>query len=238
MIMSAEFTKRIFTDASGGRLPYRLLIPPERAPGQRWPAILFLHGSGERGNDNSAQLANVGARFLEPDFLANWPACVIFPQCPEHDDWAHMKWDTLAGDRAPEFSSATRRTLALVDSLVEEFDLDADRVYLAGLSMGGFGVWDIITRQPGKFAAAIPVCGGGDEKTVTREVARVPVWAFHSDDDGAVNVVRTRNMVAAMRAQGGQPRYTEYRGIGHNSWDAAFAEPEIFPWLFAQRLGQ
>jgi lysophospholipase L1-like esterase len=104
--------------------------------------------------------------------------------------------------------------------------------------MGGFGVWDCLTRFPERFAAAIPMCGGGDEATVTPAVARVPLWTFHSVDDGAVKVKRTRNMIQALRQLGGHPIYFEYIGKGHWVWSTAYAQPELFPWLFAQRLGQ
>jgi predicted peptidase len=103
--------------------------------------------------------------------------------------------------------------------------------------MGGFGAWDLITRFPERFEVTAPVCGGGDEPVATR-ATQVPVWAFHSDDDGVVKVSRTRNMIATLRAAGGQPKYFEYWGLGHNCWDKAYAEPEFLPWMFAQRLGQ
>ena len=104
--------------------------------------------------------------------------------------------------------------------------------------MGGYAVWDCVTRFPGRFAAAILTCGGGDETTVTPEVARVPVWAFHSSDDTVVPVVRDRNMIAAMQKAGGHPRYTEFNWLWHTCWWKAWTDPDLFPWLFAQRLDQ
>ena len=127
--------------------------------------------------------------------------------------------------------------LDLLDTLPKTTPVDPDRVYVTGLSMGGYGTWDLITRFPQRFAAGVPVCGGGDE-TVAAHAAKVPVWAFHSDDDTVVKVSRTRNMLAAIRAAGGQPKYFEYFGLGHGSWGRAYSEPELLPWMFAQRRGQ
>jgi predicted peptidase len=107
-------------------------------------------------------------------------------------------------------------------------------VYVMGLSMGGFGTWDLVTRYPKRFAAAVPICGGGDPGRV-ESLGDLPLWVFHGADDEVVAPIYSRRMVEAIRAAGGDPRYTEYPGVGHNSWDPAFAEPELFPWLFAQR---
>jgi lysophospholipase L1-like esterase/dienelactone hydrolase len=128
--------------------------------------------------------------------------------------------------------------LEALNAVQKEFSVDAQRLYLTGLSMGGFATWDCITRHPDRFAAAAPICGGGDESRVTTAVAKVPVWAFHSFDDNAVKVKFTRIMIDAMRAAGGSPKYFEYIGAGHASWNNAFAEPEFLPWMFAQRLGR
>jgi lysophospholipase L1-like esterase len=128
--------------------------------------------------------------------------------------------------------------LEALDTVCKEFSVDSTRLYVTGLSMGGYATWDCVTRFPNRFAAGAPICGGGDEKTVTAAAAKVPVWAFHSDDDAVVKVIRTRNMIKAMRAAGGQPKYFEYFGLNHASWNKAYGEPEFLPWMFAQRLGQ
>lgn len=128
--------------------------------------------------------------------------------------------------------------MALLDSLPKEFpDIDLDRVYLTGLSMGGFGTWDLLERFPDRFAAGAPVCGGGDPAHAAK-IAKLPIWTFHGDKDGAVAIVQTRNMVAALEVAGGHPLYSEYPTVGHSSWTNAYSEPEFMPWLFAQRRGQ
>jgi predicted peptidase len=127
-------------------------------------------------------------------------------------------------------------TIELVAALEKEFaSIDPRRLYVTGLSMGGFGTWDLLSRFPKKVAAAVPICGGADEAQAPA-IAKIPVWVFHGGADDVVKTVRSRNIVAALKAAGGSPRYTEYPGVGHGSWDQAYGEPELFPWLFSQKL--
>jgi predicted peptidase len=144
-----------------------------------------------------------------------------------------MDWSGEKGAQPAAPSPSMRKALELIDALQKEFSIDAKRLYVSGISMGGYATWDILCRKPEMFAAGIPICGGGDE-TKAAAMAKAPVWAFHSDDDNAVKVVRTRSMIQAMKDAGGNPKYTEYKGLGHNSWTKAYSEPELLPWLFAQ----
>ena len=116
----------------------------------------------------------------------------------------------------------------------KEYSIDPQRIYLTGLSMGGYGTWDLLARKPDLFAAGVPVCGGGDESTAEK-FAKVPVWVFHGDKDTAVPVGRSRTMVEALKKAGGHPKYTEYAGVGHNPWDKAYADPKLMNWLFKQK---
>jgi lysophospholipase L1-like esterase/poly(3-hydroxybutyrate) depolymerase len=232
------YEARVFTNAAGATLPYRLHKPAEaQAGGTRLPLVLFLHGAGERGNNNQAQLIHGTGTFVTPQAMEKFPCFVIAPQCPNNQQWVNISWSTESGTR-PEISAPMQLALGALDSVIKEFPVDTNRIYVTGLSMGGYGTWDCVTRFPNRFAAGVPICGGGDEKTVTPEVAKVPVWAFHSSDDGVVKVIRTRNMIAAMKDKGGHPHYFEYFGLGHGSWGQAYSEPELLPWLFSQRLGQ
>ena len=236
-VRADEFAIRSFTDSAGVAHPYRLLLPPSYDATQKYPLVLFFHGAGQRGDDNLNQLHNAGS-FLLPANRAKFPCFVIALQVPHGKQWVDMNWGKPSGVRPEQPSEVMKLALDILDSVSGEFSVDPSRLYLMGLSMGGYAVWDCVTRFPKRFAAGIAVCGGGDEKTVTAEVAQVPVWAFHSADDPTVPVIRSRHMVAAMIEAGGHPRYTEYQGLGHGSWGKAFAEPDLFPWLFAQRLGQ
>jgi len=141
----------------------------------------------------------------------------------------------LAKSPTPEgqLTAALSATLKVVDTVRKEFPIDDKRIYITGLSMGGYGTWDLIARHPKIFAAAIPVCGGADESTAPT-IKDLPIWCFHGAADPTVPPQRSQNMIAALKAAGGQPKYTEYPGVGHNSWDKAYAEPDLPTWLFAQ----
>jgi lysophospholipase L1-like esterase len=136
-----------------------------------------------------------------------------------------------------EVSAPMKLALGAVEALQKEFSIDEDRLYVTGLSMGGYGTWDLITRSPEKWAAAVPVCGGGD-KTVAARAKGVPIWAFHGIEDPTVKVARTREMIASLEAAGAHPLFSEYPYLKHDSWTTAYGEPELLPWLFAQRRGQ
>lgn len=232
------FVARTYTDPGGKTLPYELMIPSGYDATKKYPVILFFHGAGEVGADNFAQLRNGAIKYGSPDFQAKNPCFVIVPQCPDGDKWVDMNWGAPSSVRPPQPTSAMQLALKILDGVTSEFNIDKNRTYVLGLSMGGYAVWDCVTRYPDRFAAGIVWCGGGDENTVTAAVARVPVWAFHSSDDPIVPVIRDRNMVAAMTKMGGHPRYTEFNGLGHYAWNKAFDEPQLFPWLFQQQLDQ
>lgn len=231
-----EFERRTFRTRLGGRLPYRLLKPKDTDPGRTYPLVLLLHGAGERGDDNVSQLKNVCSRFLEDRIRRRYPCFVAAPQCPEDEGW--MDWQSVGTSQpVPEAAEPLRFAVELAETLGAAERVDRDRVYVTGLSMGGFGTWDAVTRWPGLFAAAVPVCGGGAPR-VAHRAAGVPVWAFHGADDAVVPAARSREMVEALRAAGGNIGYTEFEGVGHNAWDPAFADEEVFAWLLEQRRGR
>ncbi|MCP5546859.1 MAG: dienelactone hydrolase family protein [Akkermansiaceae bacterium] len=218
-----------------GTLPYRILAPSEIQPGTRYPLILFLHGAGERGDDNKRQSYHGGKLFLEKKNREEYPAFVVFPQCPNGKRWVEVNWSAPEPHDQPEKPSEPMSlVMELVPELEKTLPIDTTRVYLMGLSMGGFGSWDLAARHPEWFAAVVPICGGADNSTAP-SLAKLPIWTFHGDADNVIPVARTRSMVAALKAAGGSPKYTEYPGVAHNSWFKAFAEPDLLPWLFAQK---
>jgi predicted esterase len=148
--------------------------------------------------------------------------------------WANMDWSAKKGAAGKNPSTPMRLTLEVLDQLRKEFSLDDHRLYITGLSMGGYGTWDVIARHPKLFAAAVPVCGGGDENNAPL-IKDIPIWCFHGGADPTVPTERSRNMIKALKDAGGNPKYTEYPGVGHNSWDKAYSEPELPKWLFAQK---
>ena len=221
----------VFEAQDKGGLPFRILMPESTE--STWALILFLHGAGERGTDNELQLVNAIHTMAGPSVMEDFPALVVAPQCPLEQKWANVDWSLPSHQLPTQASAPMQAAMQIVDALCDEHPIDRNRLYLIGLSMGGYGTWDALARYPQRFAAAIPICGGADEATAPA-IAHIPIWAFHGDQDDAVPVSRSRNMVEALRNAGGTPRYTEFKDVGHNSWDPAFEDPGLLPWLFAQ----
>ena len=228
---------RVYTNADGGKLPYLLLKPRNYDPGKHYPLVMFYHGAGERGDDNHNQWKNGVQVFSFPENREKFPCFVIAPQCPNEKKWVDVAWDAESEVQPAGPGEQLKLSLEILDKVQKEFSIDSHRLYVMGLSMGGYATWDVTTRRPDMFAAAVPICGGGDEKQAGK-IKDVPIWAFHGGADPVVKTLRTRNMVAAVKEAGGNPKYTEYPGVGHDSWTQAFKEPELLPWLFAQKRAE
>ena len=233
------FSAEIFKNSSGESLPYRLLLP-KYDDNTRLPLVLFLHGLAESGTDNRKQLEVCVGAFVRAQ--SEFPSFVLVPQCPikekgEPWGWTDVHPRELLENRRPtmKIGKHLRLTLELVTLLQKQFPIDRTRLYALGISMGGFGTWELIGQRPGLFAAAVPICGGGDPG-FAKSLAKTPVWAFHGGNDEIVPPEFSRRTVNAIRKQGGIPRYTEFPTIGHNCWDAAFATSEVIPWMFSHKL--
>jgi predicted peptidase len=231
---AADDYEALVYKGDGGELLYRLLKPKDYDPQQKYPLVLFLHGAGERGSDNSAQLRHVTAIFTAKENREKFPCFVLAPQCPDGQKWSDVDWGASRASQPEKAAKPMALAVKLIGDLEKQYSIDPKRLYITGLSMGGYGTWDAIVRWPDMFAAAVPICGGGDETTAD-VIAKLPIWVFHGDKDGAVKVERSRNMVEALKKAGGSPKYTEYPGVGHNSWEPASKEPELLPWLFRQK---
>lgn len=215
-------------------LGYRLFVPELDSATQLLPLVLFLHGAGERGDDNHSQLEWGVAEFVRPFFMARNKAIVLAPQCPAGERWSDVSWRAREHDTKAEATWPLAMAVGVVDSLIQSLPVDANRVYISGMSMGGYGTWDALARWPQKWAAAVPVCGGGDVGMVGR-FAHVPVWAFHGARDGVVPVENSRAMIRALNRAGGSPRYTEYPYVDHFAWLPAYSTKEMHDWLFEQK---
>ena len=232
------YQKKEFTYSPGQVLPYRILFPEGYDRTRAYPLLLFLHGAGERGTDNERQLIHGGKLFSSAGNRSRYPAIVVLPR---DEWWAALKPDTtrrplgLAFDYTTPARWPLQAVAALLQQLVREEGVDARRIYVSGLSMGGMGTFELVSRYPTVFAAALPICGGGDTLYRNRQLRRVPFWIFHGDADRVVDVRYSRAMEHHLRSLGAPVRYTEYPGVGHNSWDPAFAEPDYLDWMFGQR---
>lgn len=211
---------------------YQVWVPPDYQASRRWPAILFLHGAGERGDDGEQQ-TKVGLGAALRDGTVDVPAIIVFPQCPSKDRWA--------GELGQEIA------MAALDQTEREFSIDRRRVSLTGLSMGGAGVWVLAVRHPRRWSALAPVCGyvhrppsvpGIDAPSTepftkfALRLPHVPIWIFHGSDDPVVPVTESRSMAAALGVRAG---YTEFAHTGHNAWDSAYRTTHVVQWLVEQR---
>lgn len=233
----APFQARTVTVTEAGQaVEFRsqLLAPPTVEPGRRYPLVVFLHGAGERGRDNEKQLKYLPTWMAEPALRERHPCFLLAPQCREDERWVDISWaDKTSTPQGPPTTDMLA-VIAAVNTVIAAEPVDPARIYLTGLSMGGYGTWDLATRQPERFAALLPICGGGDEATAPR-LAKLPIWCFHGDADAVVPVERSRSMIAAVRAAGGDPKYSELTGVGHDSWTPAYRDPAVLDWLFEQR---
>ncbi len=235
--VAERFEACTFVSVTGSTLPYRLLAPRKKARSGIYPLILFLHGSDERGSDNSKQLYAGLNIFADEKRMDKYPCFIAAPQCPKSMKWTDVDWKEERHRMSDTPTPALAMAIELIEALQKKLTVDKTRTYITGYSMGGFGTWEAIERRPDLFAAAVPICGGGDETRATR-ITDMPVWAFHGALDQIVKVGRSRNMVNAIVAAEGVPRYTEYPSINHFSWGLAYSDPSMFEWLFIQRKQQ
>lgn len=223
-------------------LPYRLLLPADYDASKKYPLVLFLHGAGERGRDNEAQLTHGWKLFLQDSIRRAFPAIVVFPQCSRTSYWSNVNfvYDSVTKKRSFVFpaegepSVAMRLLLELTKELQKKYKLDKARLYVGGLSMGGMGTFELVRRQPKLFAAAFPICGGANIETASK-LTKPKWWIFHGLKDDVVPPALSEEMAAALKAQGADVKLTLYPNANHNSWDSAFAEPTLLPWLFSNR---
>lgn len=215
-------------------LPYRLLRPATVEEAQRFPLVVFLHGAGERGDDNTAQLKYFPTWMATEQARRDHPCFLLAPQCRSDKWWANFRRDPAEGDTLAEPPAADlAAVITVMEQLLADEPIDADRVYLTGLSMGGFGSWDLAARMPERFAAMLPICGGGDPRLAERYLG-LPIWCFHGGADPVVRPELSRRMIEAIREAGGDPKYTEYPAVGHDSWTPAYLCPLSIDWLFEQ----
>ena len=235
------YEKKQFLSPEGDTLDYRILFPENYDANKDYPLLLFLHGAGERGSDNEKQLTHGADLFLADENRKKFPAIVVFPQCPEDKYWIDISIRSqLGGKGDPDFKESIKNPseeLALVNELVEELiqkeGIDKSRMYVMGLSMGGFGTFETLARWPEKYAAAVGICGGGNISLTKNYADETAVWITHGAKDDVVPVVLSQRLYHALKEQGANVRYTEFPEANHNAWDPTFEIPELLPWLFS-----
>ncbi len=237
------FEHKVFTLSSKNHKPnhetdsmaYRLLFPKNYDSTKKYPLILFLHGAGERG-DSSLTVKHIGAWALQEKNRKNYNCFVLVPQCEKNNKWVEVDWAADAHTQPKKMSKYMNLTVQLMEKLEQKLPIDATKIYLTGLSMGGYGTWDLAARFPKKFAAIVPICGGADEKTAF-SLKNMPIWAFHGALDQTVKPQRSRKMIEKIKKTGNKDvHYTEYKKVRHGSWKPAYQDKNMWKWLFEKSL--
>ncbi|MBO94951.1 MAG: phospholipase [Opitutales bacterium] len=225
--LADAYEKRSFEDEDGQKLLYRLLKPPSLEKGKKYPVLVCLHGSGGRGKDNRKNLSGTRASqvIANPKMVKKFPCFAFVPQCPPEGSWSPRRGENQ--DYIPV-------ALAVLDALMKEFEeaIDPGRIYVTGQSMGGAGTYNMLSSRPGFFAAGAPVCGGWKLEDAPK-LARSPIWIFHGANDRIVPTKYSRELHVALKQARAVVKYTEYPGVGHNSWTKAYADPEFWDWMFS-----
>ncbi len=198
------------------KIHFWLFAPANHAEKEKLPLLIFLHGAGERGENLDKVKVHGPPKIV--DGKADFPFVVLSPQCPNGRWWSAKQIVSLIEQAAAD----------------PKLKIDPEQIHLTGLSMGGFGSWAVAAEIPGKLATVTPICGGGDPKTAGK-IKSLPIWVFHGDKDGAVNIKKSEEMVAAVKAEGGNPIFTVYPGVGHDSWTATYASPLLYDWMLAHK---
>lgn len=251
------YSAHLFTDAQGNSLHFYLYVPQDYNPAQKYPLVLLLHGGGERSKPTNTPQQNEKVLLSDPyalvwsaDYAApgnphiqqRWPCFVVVPQLGTGQNWVNVAVHGGSYSQPAQPSTGLLVAKEILDALQKEYSgIDARRLYVTGLSLGGYGTWDAIERWPGYFAAAAPIAGAGDPSKAS-VLKNMPIWAFHGSADTTVPVAGSRDMIAAIQAAGGYPRYTEFPGLGHGVWGLVYGlnggpllVTDFYPWLFSQR---
>jgi predicted peptidase len=236
MVFEARATRYTGGEYKDEEFHYQVLRPAKIEEGKKYPIVIFLHGAGERGDDNRAQLKYFPTMMAKAEYREKHPCFLIAPQCRGDKSWAGFgRLRGGSGEMPAEPTDQLKVVMQILDNSLKMYPVDTSRIYLTGLSMGGYGSWDWAIREPDRFAAVVPICGGGDESRADRLI-KTPIWAFHGDKDNVVPPEASRTMIAAIKKAGGEPKYTELPGVGHDSWTPAYSDPKgVVPWMFEQR---
>ena len=233
-----KYKKLVWNGKKNISLKYCFREPENINESKKYPLILFLHGAGGRGSNNFEQLYDAGTldAFKRQSIFFEHQTYLLAPQVPENKQWVDVNWSSLE-HKMPMISETMELTLELLNEVLSDKNnnIDITRVYVMGLSMGGYGVWDILQRRPQLFAAAVPICGGGDT-SICSLISHVPIWAWHGDSDDVIDVERSRSMYSELNKSGSDLIYSEIKGRGHDVWIDVWNSKKLWNWLFSKRL--
>ncbi|WP_420574647.1 prolyl oligopeptidase family serine peptidase [Kordia sp.] len=221
-------------------LKYRIMYPKDFSETKQYPVVLFLHGAGERGSDNQKQLLHGSKLFANTTNRDSFPAIIVFPQCPKNSYWSNAEIDrssypiNLVFPKNKKSTKSMQLVMSLMQELTSKNYVNKNKIYVGGLSMGGMGTFEILSRLPDMFAAAFAICGDGNAELTKKYAKKVDMWIFHGAEDNVIDPKGSIKMVSAILNNGGKPNFTLYANANHNSWDLAFAESKLLSWLFSK----
>lgn len=234
--VKTAFSRQVYSSGDYS-LPYAIYVPKNYDCGENYPLLVFLHGAGERGSDNELQLTVAIQKMFDDVNSPVYDSIVIAPQCPIDRQWVMTPFDSMNYSVAdtPE-SEELEAVCGIIADTIDEYNIDTDRIYVTGISMGGYGTWDMLCRHGKRIAAGMPVCGGGDP-SYAKQLKYIPIRTFHGSEDGAVPPDGTRKMFAALRMAGSKvAEYTEFDGMDHGIWDTVYSEKANLDWLYSHKL--
>jgi predicted peptidase len=231
-----QYKKSIWKAQDNDILNYRFRGPDNIKYNCKYPLLFFLHGAGGRGSNNEDQLLDAGSlgAFSKQNIFSKHSSYILAPQVPNDKKWVDVEWNTQKHDM-PKISNTMDMALKLLDEIIDTHPIDINRIYILGLSMGGFGVWDALQRRPNFFAAGVPICGGGDTSK-SRIISHIPIWAWHGDRDIVIHVDRSRNMYRTIKKYDANITYSEIKERGHDVWLDAWNSKELWDWIYQQHL--
>jgi predicted peptidase len=227
-----EPEKKVFNNGYDS-IPYRLVYPERQIQTEKYPLLVYLHGMGTRGKDNKKPLEKFSVFFSDSTTANKFPCYILIPQCPENDVWVSFPDFPNSLSTSAEPTHAAQSVLALINHLIETKNIDTNKIYLTGFSMGGEGTFDLLTREPKLFACGVPLASVADTSKA-KLITNIPVWAFHGSDDKINNVKYSRIMIEEIKKNGGNPVYSELKGVGHDCRDVAYLNKELWIWVFKQ----
>lgn len=233
IVLCQEFSKELFVSDKDS-LPYRLLLPKNFDNDKKYPLIIFLHGAGERGNDNELQLVHGKDLFINMNKNNTFPSIVVFPQCSKNSYWANVSRInnsfSFLGD--PTENKSLKLVEGMINELQSNFKINSNQIYVGGLSMGGMGTFELVYRNPDMFAAAFAICGGANPK-IGEKISKTNWRIYHGDKDFVVPVKLSIDMYNSIKSFNKDVYLKIYPNVNHNSWDNVFREPDLFKWLFS-----
>lgn len=245
LMQDLQFTGNV--QGADYRMPYRLYVPENYNKKKKYPLVTYYHGAGECGSDNIKQLRTEFkflTRILSEENLKKYPCIVYAPQCAGQivDNWVNDKQSFIRNKgydvNKVKVSRAMEASLKIADSIIEEYSVDTDRLYVTGVSLGGLATWDAVARNPERFACALPVCGAAMPLDNADKFKNINVWAFHGSADGLIYPFTTQSMVSEIKKAGGNVLYTEYEGVEHNAWTYAYEEDNFLDFMFSSEKGK